>query len=146
MKKIFSLGTSNRDLEEFRDILLSYHIQLLVDVRRFPTSRYAHFNQKSLATLCADMGISYRWLGDLLGGFRSGGYGEYMNTDTFKRGMCMLCEWAQSMTTVVCCAERLPWKCHRRFIGFHLMEKAWQVIHIIDRGNVWMPHPSPGFG
>jgi len=60
VRKIFSLGTGNRGLEEFRDILLFFRIQLLVDVRRFPRSRFEHFIMENLEVFCGSMGISYR--------------------------------------------------------------------------------------
>jgi hypothetical protein len=36
------------------------------------------------------------------------------------------------------CAERLPWRCHRRFIARELEKRGWQVIHIIDKGRDWV--------
>ncbi|MFZ3121772.1 MAG: DUF488 domain-containing protein [Thermodesulfovibrionales bacterium] len=41
--------------------------------------------------------------------------------------------------TVVVCAERFPWKCHRRWISRELHRRGWQVEHIIDKGKVWTP-------
>jgi uncharacterized protein (DUF488 family) len=37
--KIYTIGTSNRTADEFMDILGHYQIQILADVRRFPTSK-----------------------------------------------------------------------------------------------------------
>lgn len=138
-KMIFPLGTSNRSMEEFAELLLFFRIQLVVDVRRFPKSRFEHFKKENLEILCRERKISYRWVGDLLGGFRSGGYEEYMKTGFFQEGMAMLEEWARSMVTVICCAERLPWRCHRRFITSRLEENNWEVVHIIDQDRVWVP-------
>ncbi len=40
---------------------------------------------------------------------------------------------------VIICAERFPWKCHRRWISRELHMRGWQVEHIIDKGKVWTP-------
>ena len=40
---------------------------------------------------------------------------------------------------VIICAERFPWKCHRRWISRELHRRGWQVEHIIDKGKVWTP-------
>jgi uncharacterized protein (DUF488 family) len=37
--EIYTLGTSNRTLEEFLEILKEYKIEAVVDVRHWPTSR-----------------------------------------------------------------------------------------------------------
>jgi len=38
----------------------------------------------------------------------------------------------------IVCAERFPWRCHRRFISLELEKQGWQVIHIIDQGRDWL--------
>jgi len=38
--KIYTLGTSKRTIEEFLEILKSYQIQTVIDVRRWPTSKW----------------------------------------------------------------------------------------------------------
>ena len=42
-------------------------------------------------------------------------------------------------TTAFICAERFPWKCHRRFIALSLQERGWQVMHIIEKDRIWRP-------
>jgi uncharacterized protein (DUF488 family) len=46
---------------------------------------------------------------------------------------------AQAPTAFVC-AERLPWKCHRRHIAQALAARGWDVRHIIEEDRLW--HPS----
>jgi uncharacterized protein (DUF488 family) len=41
--------------------------------------------------------------------------------------------------SVIICAERFPWKCHRRWIARELSKGGWKVIHIIDKGKEWIP-------
>lgn len=134
MKKIFSIGTSNRSLEDFHEIVLSFGIELLVDVRRFPTSRFRHFTRENLETSSRELNIGYIWLSEL-GGHRSGGYEEYMRSDDFGHALSRLERLALDRITAFFCAERSPSRCHRRFIAQRLEQCGWVVVHIIDRAE-----------
>ncbi|MBK5191045.1 MAG: DUF488 family protein [Methanosarcinales archaeon] len=46
--KLWTIGTSNRSLEEFLGLLEVYQIEAIADVRRFPTSKHKHFKQENL--------------------------------------------------------------------------------------------------
>lgn len=140
MHKIFSLGTSNRSLEEWLDLVEHYRIQCVVDVRRFPTSsRFPHFKRENLATVLTSRDIDYLWMGDSLGGFRKGGYQQYMKTEDYQKGIEKLIQIAIQKRTAFICRERFPWKCHRRFIAQSLEKNGWTVHHIIDIDRLWTP-------
>jgi len=64
---IFSIGHSSRTLQEFLRILKEYGIQLVVDVRRFPASKWEGFKKESLQEALNRRNIRYEYLGDLLG-------------------------------------------------------------------------------
>lgn len=131
-KLIYSLGTSTRSGDEFLRLLNRYGIELVVDVRRFPVSRLEHFNQRELAGLLAGKGISYLYLGDKLGGYRKGGYLAFTGTEEFIKGLEALEAIVLGRVAAIVCAERLPWRCHRRFIAAELGKRGWEVTHIID--------------
>jgi uncharacterized protein (DUF488 family) len=139
LKRIFTLGTGRRSEEDFVEILLSYGIQVLVDVRRFPKSKMPAFNRQYLEDLLKKEGIQYRYLGNELGGFRKGGYEAYTLTDDFRKSVDEIEDIAVDSVTVLICAERFPWKCHRRWISRELQRRGWRVEHIIDKGKVWVP-------
>jgi uncharacterized protein (DUF488 family) len=82
----YTLGTSTRTPSEFLDLLRSLDVELVVDVRRFPSSRFQHFKSEELARLLEAEGLGYVCLGQELGGYRSGGYQSYLGTEEFKRG------------------------------------------------------------
>jgi len=138
-KKIYSAGTSTRSETEFIELMKTYGIEVVVDVRRFPTSRLEHFRRENLEVFLKREGINYVYLGDELGGYRKGGYEAYLLDEGFARGLKKLEEIALRESTVFVCAERLPWRCHRRFIGNALRNKRWDVIHIIEKDRVWEP-------
>ncbi len=136
-KKIYTIGTSSRDIEEFIDILKYYSIQVAVDVRSFPFSkRYPHFNQDKLSEALKKSEIEYVYLGKELGGFRKGGYESYMLTEDFMKGIEILEEIASKRDTVFFCCEKLFFKCHRRFIAKFLTNRGWKVYHIMEKNNL----------
>lgn len=139
MKKIYTLGTSRRSEEDFIEILLNYDIKTLIDVRSYPKSKIPTFTREYLENLLQRENISYVFFGKELGGFRKGGYEAYVLTEDFKLGIDKLENAAEDGNAVIICAERFPWKCHRRWIARELHRRGWQVEHIIDKGKVWIP-------
>jgi uncharacterized protein (DUF488 family) len=136
-KTLFTLGTSNRSLEEFIHLLRVNRIEIVADVRSFPTSRFPHFRKEALSQSLGEEGLGYSYLGKELGGYRKGGYEAYMQTYDFLRGVELLERLATRCRCAILCAERLPWRCHRRFIGRSLQERGWKVVHIVEEGRVW---------
>ncbi len=139
IKTIYTLGTDRRSEEDFIEILHAYDIEALIDVRRFPKSKIALFRRENLERLLAREGIKYYFLGRELGGFRKGGYIAYIITVDFNKGIEKLESIAIQKTSVIICAERFPWKCHRKWIARELNKRGWQVEHILDKGKVWIP-------
>jgi len=136
-KRIFSIGTSTRSLDEFISLLRHYGIETVADVRSFPTSRFEHFRRDIFERSLEECGFCYVYLGTELGGYRRGGYENYLSTPTYREGLSKLTKIGSSSVTTFLCAERLPWRCHRRWIGESLMRQGWEVIHIIDERRVW---------
>jgi len=136
-KIIFTLGTSKRTFKEFVEMLRTYKIEMVIDVRSFPTSKFPHFQKEALAQSLAEENLGYFYLGKELGGFRQGGYEAYTQTLEYLVGVELLERMASRCRSVIICAERLPWRCHRRFIGRSLQERGWQVKHVIDQKRIW---------
>jgi uncharacterized protein (DUF488 family) len=139
MKKIYTLGTDLRSGEDFVEILHAYDIQVLIDVRSYPKSKIPIFCKGNLEELLKREGIEYHFLGKELGGFRKTGYSAYTLTEDFRKGIDLLESIAVSHPTVFICAEKFPWKCHRRWIARELHQRGWEVDHIIEKGKVWIP-------
>ena len=137
MGLVYTLGTSTRTWEEFVALLKYLGVEVVVDVRRFPTSRFEYFQKEELARLLPKEGIAYSHLGERLGGYRRGGYQAFLAREEFRRGLEEVEEIARERKTAIVCAERLPWRCHRRFIGMELERQGWQVIHVIDERRSW---------
>lgn len=139
MIKIYTLGTSNRSINEFLEIVKYYQIQTVIDVRHWPTSHlFPHFKKENLKKILTKNNIEYKHL-KKLGGYRPRGYESYTKTKEFKKTLKELIEISKSKNTLIICAERLPWKCHRSFITKILEKKGFQIIHIIEKNKIWQP-------
>ena len=153
MATIYTIGHSNRTIEEFIEILKKYKIEIIFDVRRFPTSRkYPHFSKENLKATLEGNRVEYIWLKDL-GGlrgyvkgaekykcFRAQGYRNYaawMQTDAWKNAFRILVKKALEKTGAVMCAERIPWRCHRKLISDALLARGFRVIHIIEIDRIY---------
>ena len=137
--KIFTLGTSKREVYEFAKVLSKYQLEVIFDVRRFPTSQFPHFKRQNLQKLCESEGVEYIYLGNELSGNRNMGYKEHIKTQEFKRGIAILKRTAKSRAICILCAERTPLHCHRRFIAEELMKEGFEIIHILDENKIWQP-------
>jgi len=132
---VWTVGHSNRSKDKFLELLKDNSIQVLVDVRRFPTSKVEHFKREELERWLPEHGIEYVWLGSELGGYRRGGYRRHMRTKLFREGIKTLLETAAMKRTCIMCMEPNPKYCHRRFISTHLERKGVQVMHVIAKGQ-----------
>lgn len=159
IKTIWTIGHSNRELDDLLSVLEQYDIEALADVRRFPGSRrQPHFAREALEASLRDQGLAYLWLPQLGGrrrpipdsvntGWRNNafqGYADHMCTEEFASGMDALLELAHARPTAVMCAELLWWRCHRRLIADLLKAQGYEVIHIFDeRQTTEHPWTSP---
>lgn len=134
---IYTLGTSTHTREEFLELLNSYHIETVIDVRSFPQSRFEHFKKENLVMILSEKGFNYFYLGKELGGFRKGGYLSYTKSLPYQEGISHLEQIGRESVTAFICAERFPWKCHRRFIASTLEKRGWKAVHIIEKDRVW---------
>jgi uncharacterized protein (DUF488 family) len=145
---IFTIGHSTRPIEDFVDLLRTHDIKQVVDVRTIPKSRHnPQFNADLLRQSLKRARIRYSQLKSLGGlrhskkdstnlGWRNAsfrGFADYMATAEFPEGLDALMRVATLRTTVIMCAEAVPWRCHRSLIADALTKKGWAVRHITSR-------------
>ena len=129
---MFTVGHSNRTQAALVDLLHAAGIRAVVDVRRYPASRRnPQFDGDELGATLLRKGILYHHLGDALGGYRQEAYESHQLTDSFRRGLEMLEQLATASSTAILCAERNPAECHRRHIADSLVERGWEVLHLL---------------
>ena len=145
---VLTIGHSTRTLEEFVDLLQTYGITLLVDVRTVPRSRHnPQFNTETLPAILKQYGIRYIHMPEIGGlrhpkrdsinlawensGFR--GYADYMQTQEFTDNLLKIVALAKENCLALMCAEALPWRCHRTLISDALTIRHIKVEHIISK-------------
>lgn len=126
---IYTIGYGNRKLEDFILLLQEHKINIVVDIRRFPVSKYPGFAKGELGKELPQHEIDYMFMGDTLGGFR-GGYKQYTSQEPYKRGIRQLLDVSEKKNIVLMCVEPDYRGCHRRFIAETLKEMNIEVIHI----------------
>ncbi|MGC9335482.1 MAG: DUF488 family protein, partial [Anaerolineae bacterium] len=94
MTTLHTIGHSNHPQEAFPALLHQHGIELVVDVRSSPYSRYVpQANREILAQTLEHAGIAYRWMGDRLGGKPEGyvaDYDELRVSPSFREGITTL--------------------------------------------------------
>jgi uncharacterized protein (DUF488 family) len=135
---IWTIGHSNRSIEKFLALLSEHKIEVLIDIRSFPTSKVEHFKREEMERWLPEHGIEYVWLGKELGGYRRGGYEAHIKTELFGEGVKKLLEFAKKKRVCIMCMEKNPKYCHRRFLTAYLEEKDVEVIHILEEGQVYL--------
>jgi uncharacterized protein (DUF488 family) len=58
------------------------------------------------------------------------GFADYMQTPQFIEAVTELIELAREKTTVIMCAEAVPWRCHRSLTGDSLVVRGVNVVDI----------------
>ena len=149
-KEVWTIGHSTRTPEHFVEMLHSFDIKVLLDIRSFPGSkRFPQFNKENLATSMPENNIAYVHLKSLGGrrpvhkdskntawknaAFR--GYADYMETDEFKKGILELESIALKQRTAYMCSEAVWWSCHRSMVSDYLKLRGWTVYHVMETGK-----------
>ena len=143
---IWTIGHSTRPIDEFIGLLRAHQIDLLVDVRTVPRSRYnPQFNMDTLTQSLRDAGLQYHHSPGLGGlrkatkdsindGWRNAsfrGYADYMQTAEFWGALEELMVDSRLQQTAIMCAEAVPWRCHRSLIADALVSRGWDSRHIM---------------
>jgi len=148
-RTVHSIGHSTRAIDALLALLTIHKIELLMDVRRWPSSRrYPHFHREPLAAALKANQIDYLWRRDL-GGFRKPApnspntgwkvgafqaYADFMVTPAFTQIMTEVEALAEKFRIAIMCAEAIPWRCHRQLLADAFLVRGWNVRHILDDG------------
>jgi|SRR5579872_2923484 len=149
MTTLYTIGHSNKSLQDFIALLQAYKIMHIVDVRTIPKSRkMPWFNQEKLKLTLRKEKITYIHM-PKLGGLRHTnkqsinkawinpsfrGFADYMQTKEFYEGLKSLNQYIKGKKRVaIMCAEAVPWRCHRSLIADAEIVRHVSVLHIMSR-------------
>lgn len=158
----FTIGHSNRTLEEFVGLLSGAEVRLVADIRKIPRSRTnPQFNEETLPGALAAFDISYEHiaaLGGLRGKARSPSsgvngywtnvsfhnYADYALSEQFHVGLEHLLDEGRKRRCAIMCSESVWWRCHRRIVTDYLIASGETVFHIMGPGRLEPAHLTPG--
>jgi len=159
MEPVYTIGHSNRPIDEFLDLLREHGIKRVLDIRTVPKSRHnPQFGQDQLPGSLAAAGIGYEYIRSL-GGLRRArkdtpngawrnasfrGYADHMQTEEFNEHVELVASMAQGLRCALMCAEAVPWRCHRSMVADALAVRGVPVEHIINKGKA-KPHTLTPF-
>ena len=145
---IYTVGHSNHPLGVFLALLRRHRVEVLIDTRSSPFSRYApQFNRETLKAAILDAGLKYGFYGRELGGrpenqafYDAEGHADYAQiagSQLFQAGLARLVAGSANHRTALLCSEENPSVCHRRLlISRVLFEAGLSVTHIRGDGRL----------
>jgi uncharacterized protein (DUF488 family) len=150
---IFTVGHSNHSIENFLALLQDAGVSAIADVRSHPVSRFApQFNKEALGQALEAQNISYRYLGDALGGrprdraFYCDGvvdYDKVAASESFQAGLNNVIEAAAHHRLALMCTERDPLQCHRcLLVARRLAERGAAIGHVLPSGEIASQHAT----
>ncbi len=140
---LYTLGYSDFfEEEKLINKLKKLDIKCVVDVRTFPYSKtFPQYDEPVFKKRLNKEGIEHFFLGDYIGGlifknhFKKGIKSVFnlLEDEKIKTGMNRLYKIAKDKKTVIMCAEKEPFNCHRLAISFLFKEKTpFDVVHIFS--------------
>jgi len=145
---LYTIGHSNHSFERFVELLRGHQVDVLVDVRSQPWSRYSpHFNREQLQPELEALGFRYLFMGDQLGGrpeaekyYDAAGhvlYYKVARADWFLQGVQRLVTGIQDYRVAIMCSEEDPGICHRFLLVTRVLsEQGIQIQHIRGDGRL----------
>ena len=145
---IWTIGHSNHTFEHFAELLRAEGVEVVVDVRSYPYSRFApQFNREELDAALRRAGTRYLFFGEELGGrpsleehYDEDGHARYdrmAEQPTFMAAVQRLLSGAREHRVALLCSEGQPQECHRRLlVGKVLADHGVALRHILPDGVV----------
>ena len=158
----FTIGHSNRSIDDFIALLRGAEIQAIADIRKIPRSRTnPQFNRDALPNSLMALGIAYEHVAPLGGrrGREKGvaqdvnrlwtngsfhNYADYALSQEFRDGLAHLRDLGHERLTAMMCSEAVWWRCHRRIVADHLIAHGEAVFHIMGKGRMEPARLTPG--
>lgn len=144
--RLYTIGHSNHQLTDFRNLLLKYGIDCIVDVRSIPASKYSpQFNKETLQGFLRSYNMDYQFFGYELGARRNDSFNELgyvdfeltVQTALFQEGVHKLTPLLEKKNIALMCSEADPLECHRfSLVGRYYHEEGLDVNHILKDATI----------
>jgi uncharacterized protein (DUF488 family) len=145
---LYTLGHSRHAVETFIALARRHAVDLIVDVRGQPYSRFnPQYNRERFKESLANSDIDYVWFGDRLSGrpkdpkYRGPDnkvlWHTLMESSGVQDGIAEVLALAAETRLALVCAEENPLSCHRRLLLTPpLSELGAEVLHVRGDGRI----------
>ncbi len=147
--KIYTIGHSTHSIEYFLELLNTYSINCLVDVRSIAASSYSpQYNKASLSDFLKSNNIEYLHFSKEFGARHNEpmlldtdgkvDFDKVRNTNDFKLGIQRIKKGVEKgFTIALMCSEAEPFDCHRfSLVSIGLIEEGFIVEHILKDKSI----------
>ena len=145
--RIFTVGHSTHEFEDFVSLIEQHGVDAIADVRSVPYSRWQpQFNREDLMEALKVRGIAYVFLGKELGArsddpqcYENGRvqYRSLAETPLFQSGIKRVRDGSRSRRIALMCAEKDPLDCHRTIlVARELVASGLDIAHILEDGSL----------
>ena len=146
MSSFLTIGHSNHSIEVWLALVRQHGIEVVVDTRSSPYSKYAfQFDREQIQRSLEELGVRYLFLGEELGGrpanpayYDATGrvvYSLLRKDSAFQAAIVRLEKGMERFRIALLCGEEDPAHCHRRLlIGRVLQERGHEMTHIRGDG------------
>jgi uncharacterized protein (DUF488 family) len=147
MSSFFTVGHSNHDIDLWLGLLRQHKVEVVVDTRSSPYSKYVpQFDKEPMQHSLEQAGIRYLFFGAELGGrptepayYDASGrvlYSRLRDDARFQAAIARLEAGMERFRVALVCGEEDPAHCHRRLlIGRVLTEHGHTMLHIRGDGR-----------
>lgn len=155
MKRIYTVGHSNKPVEYLIGLLDRHQITVVVDIRSKPFSKYSpQFNRAELAESLRLAGRPYVFSGHSLGGMPEDAslrdqegrpdYDKIRESPAYQKELAdvaRIVEDGRIGQVALMCSEADPTKCHRRrLVGVDIVARGLELVHIMGDGSLVTEH------
>lgn len=146
--QIYTIGYGNRPIQSFLQLLKKYEIEVLIDIRTSPFSRFnPDYRIQKFEVHLVNNEIRYLFLGKELGGKPADlscytnekvDYEKIKTKQFFYDGIDeVIALNAAGFRVALMCAEQSPMDCHRKWlVGDYLESKGFAMTHIDKHGEI----------
>ena len=148
-QKVFTIGHSTHDIDDFIELLKKHEVNCLIDVRSQPYSRIApQFNKERLISDLKSYKILYAHFEKEFGARHTShalldadnkvDFDKVRGSAEFQQGVERLKKALDlGYTIALMCSEANPFDCHRfSMISYQLIRENLEVSHILREGNL----------
>ena len=145
---LYTVGHSNQTFEDLLGMLQAQHINVIVDVRSVPASKYTpQFNQQPLSAALQREHIHYLHFGNEFGARRTDAldadnkvdFEKAVLTPAFQEGVKRLMDGLHKGYRIsLMCSEANPLECHRfAMVSRYFFEHGVDVQHIVHAPDMF---------